>query len=109
NGLKLIIREQHGAQLVAIDIWVRAGSGREAPGEAGAAHFLEHLLFKGTPTRGRGEIDAAFEDIGSSLNAGTTRDGAHFYATIATPHLARALETLSDAIRNSNLSPAEME
>src|SRR5688500_8587876 len=69
NGLKVITRDQRDAPLVAIDLWIRAGSSSDPPDGSGTAHFLEHLVFKGTPTRGPGEIDAAFEDIGSILNA----------------------------------------
>src|SRR5206468_8193969 len=65
NGLRVLVREQHDAPLVAIDLWIRAGSSYEQPDENGAAHFLEHVIFKGTSTRKKGEIDAAFEDVGS--------------------------------------------
>src|ERR1051325_4365339 len=64
NGLRVIVREDHSAPLVAIDLWVRGGSGAEGRDESGTAHFLEHLIFKGTPTRAAGEIDAAFGDLG---------------------------------------------
>lgn len=104
----MLIRGQHTAPLVAIDIWVRAGSGREEAGESGAAHFLEHLIFKGTPTRKPGEIDAAIENLGSLLNAGTTRDGAHFYTTVASRYLETALEVLADALQNASLPEEEM-
>lgn len=109
NGLRLIVREQRGAALVALDIWVRAGSVYEGPEESGAAHFIEHLLFKGTPTRGPGEIDAAIEDLGATLNAGTTRDAAHFYTTVAAPYLETALAVLADALQNAAIAPEEME
>jgi zinc protease len=109
NGLRLIVREQHAAQLVAIDAWVRAGSGREMEGESGAAHFLEHLLFKGTPTRKPGEIDAAIEDLGATLSAYTLRDAAHFGTTVPSTHARVAFEVLADALRNSVLDPAEVE
>ncbi|HXG24298.1 MAG TPA: pitrilysin family protein, partial [Chthonomonadales bacterium] len=89
---------------MAIDIWVRAGSGQEKESESGTAHFLEHLIFKGTPTRKPGEIDAAIEDLGSLLNAGTTRDGTHFYTTVASRYLETALEVLADALQNATLS-----
>lgn len=104
NGLRVLIHEQHTAPLVAIDIWVRAGSGQEKESESGVAHFLEHLVFKGTPTRKPGEIDAAIEDLGSLLNAGTTRDGTHFYTTVASRYLETALEVLADALQNATLS-----
>lgn len=109
NGLRLLTREQHGAKLVAIDIWVRAGSGEELPEESGAAHFLEHLIFKGTPTRGPGQIDAAIEEMGALLNAGTLRDGAHFYTTVATPFLEEALTVLADGLRNAEFRKEEVE
>jgi zinc protease len=109
NGLRVVVREQHGTGLMAIDLWVRAGSGSERTAESGAAHFLEHLLFKGTPTRKPGEIDAAFEDLGSALSAGTTRDGAHFYSTVASKYLERSLDVLSDAVQHSLFAPEEIE
>src|SRR5258708_5928401 len=109
NGLKLIVREQHGAPLVAIDLWIRAGSGQEGPKESGASHFIEHLIFKGTPSRKPGEIDAAFEDMGATLNAGTTRDAAHFFATAPSQYLDKALEVLSDAVQHAAFDPSEME
>jgi zinc protease len=109
NGLRLLTREQHGAKLIAIDIWVRAGSGEELPGESGAAHFIEHLIFKGTPTRGPGQIDAAIEEMGALLNAGTLRDGAHFYTTVFTPFLEEALTVLADGLRNAEFRVEEVE
>jgi zinc protease len=108
NGLKLIVREQHGAALVAIDLWIRAGSGQEGPSESGAAHFIEHLLFKGTAARKPGEIDAAFENMGTSLNAGTTRDAAHFYTTVPSQYMPAALEVLSDAVQHAAFDSTEM-
>jgi zinc protease len=109
NGVTLLVREQHGAPLVTIDAWVRAGSGVEEEDESGCAHFLEHLLFKGTPTRKTGEIDAAIEDLGATLGAGTTRDGAHYYTTVATAYYKNALEVIGDALQNSVIDPAELE
>jgi zinc protease len=109
NGLRLLIREQHAAPLVAVDAWVRAGSGREQEGESGAAHFLEHLLFKGTPTRKPGEIDAAIEDLGATLSAYTLRDAAHFCTTVPSGQAKTAVVVLADALRNSVLDPAEVE
>lgn len=109
NGLRLVHREHHSAPLVAIDVWVRAGSGKEGLEEGGAAHFLEHLLFKGTATRKPGEIDAAIEDLGATLSAGTTRDGAHVYTTVASEHAGAAMEVIADALQHVTLDAAEME
>src|SRR5205809_5537736 len=96
NGMTLICREQRESPLVAIDLWIRAGSAYERPDEHGAAHFLEHMLFKGTASRGPGEIDAAFEDIGSILNAGTSRESVHLFATVSSSYLNQSLETMAD-------------
>jgi zinc protease len=109
NGLKVIVREQNDAPLVALDLWIKAGSADEKPEERGAAHFVEHALFKGTEKRGTGEIDSAFEDIGSTLNAGTTRYATHFFATVASPYLSSSLEALADAVTSSSLKPDEIE
>lgn len=109
NGLRVVIEERHGAPLVAIDLWVRAGSGAQRADEDGTAHFLEHMIFKGTAKRKPGEIDALFEDVGSLVTAGTTRDGAHFYATVASAFLDRALEGLADAACNASLPAEEMQ
>ena len=109
NGLKLILREQHGSPLTAVDLWIRAGSGAESEKEAGAAHFLEHMLFKGTTSRKKGEVDEAIENLGSFINAGSTRDGAHLYLTVSSKYLPQTLEILSDVVQNATLPEDEME
>lgn len=109
NGLRLLVREQHSAPLVAVDASVRAGSGKEQAGESGAAHFLEHLIFKGTPTHKPGEIDAAIEELGATLAADTSRDAARFYTTVPSAHVATAVDVMADALRNSALDPNEVE
>jgi zinc protease len=109
NGLRVVVRERHSTPLVAVELWVRAGAREEAVGEFGAAHFLEHTLFKGTMTRGVGEADAAIENLGASLNAATAPDYARFYTTVASAHTAEALAVLADVIRNATLPEAEVE
>ncbi len=109
NGLMVITREQRDAPLVAIDLWIRAGSASDPADGNGTAHFIEHLVFKGTPTRAPGEIDAAFEDIGSTLNAGTTRDATHFFATVASPYLSQSLQVLADGVSSSAIPAEEVE
>jgi zinc protease len=109
NGIRVVARERKGLPLVAIDIWVSAGSANERRGEESAAHFLEHMIFKGTPKRGPGEIDGEIEDLGALLNAGTLRDAAHFYTTVASTHLGTALGVIADGIRNASLDTREME
>src|SRR5579871_6410840 len=108
NGLRVVTRERHSTSLVAIDLWVRAGSREEAPNEIGSAHFLEHTLFKGTTTRGPGDVDIAIENLGGTLDAATGPDYAHFYTTIISTHLEEGLSILADVVRNATLPDAEV-
>lgn len=109
NGLRVLVREAHEAPLVTIDLWVRAGSSRETAETNGVAHFMEHLLFRGTAKRGRGEIDRDIEELGATLNATTSRDWMHLYTTVASRYWQNALEVVADAVQNSALRPEDVE
>ena len=109
NGLQVIVAPSNNSDLATIDVWVGAGTRRETSENNGVAHFIEHLLFKGTPSRKPGEIDAAIEDIGGSLNAATSYDWAHFYVTVASSDAETALAIMSDAIRNAELRQQDMD
>ena len=109
NGLQIILRERHEKPLVALDMWVRAGSRDERVGEEGCAHFLEHTLFKGTATRKSNELDFAMESLGGIFTAATGPDYAHFGATVPAAALEPALGLLSELIRNVELPDAEIQ
>lgn len=109
NGLRVLVREAHEAPLVTIDLWVRAGSARETSETNGVAHFMEHLLFRGTAKRGRGEVDRDIEELGATLNATTSRDWMHLYTTVASRYWQNALEVIADAVQNSALRPEDVE
>ena len=109
NGLRVLVAPNDAADLVTLDVWMGAGTRRETADNNGAAHFIEHLLFKGTATRKPGEIDAAIEDLGGTLNAATSYDWAHFYVTVASADADAALAVLSDALMNAALRPEDME
>ncbi|MDW8103843.1 MAG: pitrilysin family protein [Armatimonadota bacterium] len=109
NGLRVLVREAREAPLVTIDLWVRAGSVRETPETNGVAHMIEHLLFRGTAKRGRGEVDRDIEDLGATLNATTSRDWMHLYTTVASQYWKQALEVVADAVQNSALRPDDVE
>lgn len=109
NGLQLLVRERHTTHLIAIDLWVRAGAREEAESEAGSAHFLEHVVFKGTTTRRVGEADEAIETLGGTLNAATGPDYAHFSTTVAPDHLPQALAVIADVMRHATLPDTEIE
>ncbi len=109
NGLQVLVGPSRAADLVTLDVWVNAGTRRETQQTNGAAHFIEHLIFKGTPTLKPGEIDGAIEDLGGTLNAATSYDWAHFYVTVASADAPKALAVLSDAVMNASLRQEDMD
>ncbi|MGI4789387.1 MAG: M16 family metallopeptidase [Janthinobacterium lividum] len=109
NGLQVLIAPSDAADLVTMDVWVGAGTRRETAENNGVAHFMEHLIFKGTPTRKPGEIDAAIENLGGTLNAATSYDWAHFYGTVDSADTPAALAILSDALMNSQMRQADID
>lgn len=109
NGLQVLTTPSTAADLVTIDVWAAAGTRRETKEDNGVAHFMEHLMFKGTLKRKAGDIDADVEDLGGTLNASTSYDWAHFYLTVSSEDSDAAMEILSDAIRNSQLRQEDMD
>lgn len=109
NGLKVVVRASHAAGLVSLQYWVRAGVFREDEESAGTAHFIEHLLFKGTKNRPQGQIDAEIEDMGGVLEAETDKDWTTLRVTVATPFWAKALEVIADAVQHPLLRLQDME
>jgi zinc protease len=106
NGLQVLVAPSSTADLVTMDIWVGAGTRRETAENNGVAHFMEHLIFKG---RKPGEIDAAIEDLGGTMNAATSYDWAHFYGTVGSHDAPAALAVLGDALMNSEMRQADMD
>lgn len=109
NGLRVIVAEDHHVNLVAIDIWIRAGSVYETPEKNGVSHFVEHMIFKATDKYGPGEIDRIIEGLGAEVNGGTSKDWQHFYTTVASEHIGIVLDVLADAILNARFDPDEIE
>jgi zinc protease len=109
NGLRLLIKEEHAVNLVAIQYWIRTGGFRETEQTRGAAHFIEHLIFKGTDRYPQGGIDAEIEDLGGVLTAVTEKDWVMFGTTVASQHADKALEVLGDALRHPKFRPADLE
>ncbi len=108
NGLRVVFEEQHAAKVAAFQIWVNAGSADESPEEAGLAHLHEHMLFKGTPRRGPGEIAREIEERGGEINAWTSFDQTVYHAVLASQFARVGLDVLADAIRNSAFDPTEL-
>jgi zinc protease len=109
NGLVLITQEHRAAEVVALQLWVRVGGRDENASELGLSHYLEHMLFKGTPTRPPGSIDTLIEGLGGSSNAFTSYDYTHYDVVVPARALRPAVELLADIGVNANFPPAEID
>ncbi len=109
NGMTLLLREAHLAPVVDLQVWALVGSADERDGEHGLAHFHEHMLFKGTPRRGVGEVAGEIEGAGGRINAYTSFDTTVYYATLPIERIDTGIDVLSDAIRYSLFDPTEIE
>ncbi len=110
NGLKIIVYPRHAVAIAAIDIWVDAGTRRQQPGQEAVAHYLEHLLFTGTPTRpAETDVDGAIEDLGGSLDAATSYDWAHFYTVVPSSSFDGALDVLADVLQHPVLAQSAVD
>jgi zinc protease len=108
NGLRLLVRRDPSAPVVAIVTYVKAGYFDETDDEVGISHVLEHMYFKGTPTRGPGEIARGTKASGGYLNAGTIYDHTHYYTVLPSNGFAAGLAIQADAFANSLLDGREL-
>lgn len=109
NGMQVILEENHAAKVVSFNALVKVGSAYESDNEAGICHVIEHMLFKGTPTRPSGTIARDIEAAGGDINAYTSMDQTVFYINMAMRFADRGLEILSDAIKNPLFDADELE
>ena len=109
SGLTLLSCETHLAPVVELQVWARVGSADEQGGEAGLAHFHEHMLFKGTERRGVGEVAGEVEGAGGRMNAFTGLDVTVYHATLPSDQLELGVDVLSDAVLHSTFDAGEIE
>ena len=109
NGLTVVVQESFGAPVAAVQVWVEAGSADEKDEEAGLAHVLEHMVFKGTEKRGVGEVATEVESMGGDLNAFTSYDLTVYHITLASRFMDRAMDILSDLTRNATFNENELK
>jgi predicted Zn-dependent peptidase len=109
SGLRIITDRMPGVRSAALGFWVGTGSRDEVPRISGASHFLEHLLFKGTPSRSARDFAEAFDAVGGDFNAFTTRETTCFYARVVDKDLGMAVESLCDMFQNSLLRKPDFE
>jgi predicted Zn-dependent peptidase len=101
NGLQLIGETSPSARSVALGFFVRTGSRDETPEVSGVSHFLEHMIFKGTPRRTALDVNLDFDRIGASYNAYTSEENTVYYAAVLPEYLPRAVDILADILRPS--------
>jgi predicted Zn-dependent peptidase len=109
SGLRIVTEEVPSVRSAAIGIWVNVGSRDETPAVAGASHFLEHLLFKGTTRRSALEITATVEAVGGEMNAFTSKEYTCFYARVIDTDLPMAIDVVSDLITSSIVSALDVD
>lgn len=108
NGLTVLVREDHSAPVTAVVTYVKAGYFDETDDVSGIAHVLEHMFFKGTPTRSVGEIAKQTKASGGYLNAATIYDHTSYYAVLPTSGFDAGLEVQADAYANSVIDVDEL-
>ena len=108
-GLRLVTETMAEVRSVAVGFWVGSGSRDEPEEIAGASHFLEHLLFKGTATRSAVQIAEALDEVGGDCNAYTTKEYTAFYVRLLSEHLPLGLDIMSEIMWGPALSASDLE
>ena len=100
NGLRILTERMSQVRSVSVGVWLTRGSRHENAERGGIAHFVEHMLFKGTGTRSAEDIAQAIDSIGGQLDAFTAKEYASYYIKVLDEHLPLALDILADIVRN---------
>ena len=108
NGLEVVVIPNHRAPLIAHMVWYRVGSADETPGKTGIAHFLEHLMFKGTTTLAAGEFSRTVSRNGGQDNAFTSYDFTAFFQDIARDRLELVMRLEADRMANLKLAEEDV-
>ena len=109
NGLRLITETMPHVRSVTLGVWLMRGSRHEADERSGIAHFVEHMLFKGTDTRTAEDIAQAIDSIGGQLDAFTAKEYASYYIKVLDEHLPLAVDLLADIVLRPAFAADELE
>ena len=109
NGLRILTEPMTQVRSVSIGVWLTRGSRHEAAELGGIAHFVEHMLFKGTQTRSAEDIAQAIDSIGGQLDAFTAKEYASYYIKVLDEHLPLAIDILADIVRHPAFSDEDVE
>jgi predicted Zn-dependent peptidase len=108
SGLRLTTEAMPHVRSVSVGVWLKRGSRHESDAESGVAHFVEHMLFKGTFTRTAQQIAQTIDSIGGQLDAFTSKEYAGYYIKVLDEHLPLAIDLLSDMVMHPALAPADI-
>ncbi len=109
SGIQVVTENVPSVRSIALGLWVRVGSRDEQEGEAGISHFLEHLLFKGTPKLTAEQIAQLFDGFGADVNAATSKETTVLYAHFLDEHLEEAFGVMSDMLLRSTYADLDSE
>lgn len=109
NGLTVVLKEMHHAPVASFMVWYRVGSRHEKPGITGISHWVEHMMFKGTPTFPNGTLDSLVSREGGYWNAFTWVDFTAYYETMPTSKIDLAIHLEADRMANTVMTPEEVE
>ncbi|KAK9762930.1 Mitochondrial-processing peptidase subunit beta [Basidiobolus ranarum] len=109
NGLTIATETIHGSQTATVGVWIDAGSRDELSSNTGAAHFVEHLAFKGTHSHSGSEFEKLVGNMGGKLDAYTTREQTAYFANTLKTSVPAAVEIVADIVQNSTLSEEAIE
>ena len=109
GGLRIITEQMPSVRSAAIGIWVNVGSRDEVASQTGSAHYLEHLLFKGTKTRSALEISSTIDAVGGEMNAFTSKEVTCFYTRVLDTSVPQAIEVLVDMITSATITSVDVD
>jgi predicted Zn-dependent peptidase len=109
SGIRVVTEQLPSARSGTTGFWFGVGARDESAEEAGASHFLEHLLFKGTATHSASEIAEAVDGVGGEMNAFTAQEHTAFYARLPARHADLGLDLLSDVVWSPAVRPNDVE
>src|SRR5262249_10328639 len=107
SGVRVLLKENHSWPLVSVHAWVRVGSLDESESEAGLAHVLEHMVFKGTARHAAADISRWVEAHGGALNAETSKEYTHYYIDLPSSAASRAIHLTAELLTRATLDAAE--
>jgi len=109
NGLRFVTESMPHVRSVSIGVWLTRGSRHETDDLSGIAHFVEHMLFKGTTSRSAEDIAQTIDSVGGQLDAFTSKEYAGYYIKVLDDHLPIALDILADIVLNPAFDEEDIE